>query len=237
MPPGYTDTMNALRRMIFLILMAASLCPLHAQSVDPTLAAMIALYTEKAERTLQSEQQAMLLETAGHVWTRAELDGTYRLLKEFNDYLDGFRGVVVYAAQAYGFCHEVERLIGNMESLTRQIERSPGGAVAVALSSGRNRIYRDVILQGAAIVGDIRTVCLSDVKMTERERLELLLGVRPKLRAMNQKLLRLIRAVRYTSLGDVWYELSGRSRDGADVGAISASAFERWRGFGKSIRP
>ena len=34
-----------------------------AQSIDPTLAAMIVLYTEKAENTLHSQEEAMLLES------------------------------------------------------------------------------------------------------------------------------------------------------------------------------
>lgn len=40
---------------------------IHAQSIDPTLAAMIALYTEKAENTLEAQEKAMLLETTGHI--------------------------------------------------------------------------------------------------------------------------------------------------------------------------
>ena len=41
-----------------------------AQSIDPTLAAMIVLYTEKAENTLHSQEEAMLLESTGHVWIK-----------------------------------------------------------------------------------------------------------------------------------------------------------------------
>ena len=210
---------------------------LRAQSIDPTLAAMIALYTEKAESTLKSQEEAMLMESTGHVWIKEEVDGTWQIQKEFNDYLDTFRGILVYAAQIYGFYHEIDRMVDNTEKLMEQIGASPANAVAVALSTNRNKIYRQVILQSVEIVNDIRMVCLSDIKMTEKERTEVLFGVRPKLKEMNRMLQRLIRAVKYTTLNDVWNEISGNQPDKADVPGISQEAFRRWRSLGKTVRP
>ena len=210
---------------------------IHAQSIDPTLAAMIALYTEKAENTLESQEKAMLLETIGHIWIQQEVDGTYKLQKEFNEYLDTFRGIVIYAAEIYGFYHEIDRMTDNMQGLSRQIAESPGNAVAVTLSANRNKIYRDIILQSVEIVNDIRTVCLSDSKMTEKQRIETLFGVRPKLKLMNKKLQRLTRAVKYTTLGDVWDEINDRQPSKADIPSITQSAMERWKRYGKNVRP
>ena len=208
-----------------------------AQSIDPTLAAMIVLYTEKAENTLKSQEEAMLLESTGHVWIKEEVDGTWQIQKEFNDYLDTFHGIIVYAAQIYGFYHEIDRMVDNMGKLAEQIGRSPGNAVAVALSANRNKVYRQVILQSVEIVNDIRMVCLSDVKMTEKERTEIFFGVRPKLKEMNRTLQRLVRAVKYTSLADVWNEISGNQPDKADIEDISKESFRRWRTIGKTVRP
>ncbi len=230
-----------MRRPSFAILPALLLLilsgSLRAQSIDPTLAAMIALYTEKAENTLKSQEEAMLLESTGHVWIKEEVDGTWQIQKEFNDYLDTFHGIIVYAAQIYGFYHEIDRMVDNMGKLAEQIGRSPGNAVAVALSANRNKVYRQVILQSVEIVNDIRMVCLSDVKMTEKERTEIFFGVRPKLKEMNRTLQRLVRAVKYTSLEDVWNEISGRQRDKADIESISKESFRRWRTIGKTVRP
>ena len=208
-----------------------------AQSIDPTLAAMIVLYTEKAENTLKSQEEAMLLESTGHVWIKEEVDGTWQIQEEFNDYLDTFHGIIVYAAQIYGFYHEIDRMVDNMGKLAEQIGRSPGNAVAVALSANRNKVYRQVILQSVEIVNDIRMVCLSDVKMTEKERTEIFFGVRPKLKEMNRTLQRLVRAVKYTSLADVWNEISGNQPDKADIEDISKESFRRWRTIGKTVRP
>ena len=230
-----------MRRNLFAILpllLLLLLCErLSAQSIDPTLAAMIALYTEKAENTLKSQEEAMLLESTGHVWIKEEVDGTWQLQKEFNDYLDLFHGIVVYAAQIYGFYQEVDKMAGNLGKLSDQIAKSPGNAVAVALSANRNKVYREVILQSVEIVNDIRLVCLSDIKMTEKERTEIFFGVRPKLKEMNRKLQRLVRAVKYTSLSDVWNEITGRQPSKADVQDITDKAFQRWRTIGKTVRP
>lgn len=224
----------AILPVLLLLILSGSL---RAQSIDPTLAAMIALYTEKAENTLKSQEEAMLLESTGHVWIKEEVDGTWQIQKEFNDYLDTFHGIIVYAAQIYGFYHEIDRMVDNMGKLAEQIGRSPGNAVAVALSANRNKVYRQVILQSVEIVNDIRMVCLSDVKMTEKERTEIFFGVRPKLKEMNRTLQRLVRAVKYTSLADVWNEISGNHPDKADIEDISKESFRRWRTIGKTVRP
>ena len=224
----------AILPVLLLLILSGSL---RAQSIDPTLAAMIALYTEKAENTLKSQEEAMLLESTGHVWIKEEVDGTWQIQKEFNDYLDTFHGIIVYAAQIYGFYHEIDRMVDNMGKLAEQIGRSPGNAVAVALSANRNKVYRQVILQSVEIVNDIRMVCLSYVKMTEKERTEIFFGVRPKLKEMNRTLQRLVRAVKYTSLADVWNEISGNQSDKADIEDISKESFRRWRTIGKTVRP
>ena len=223
--------------LIIMLLLSLSMGRATAQSLDPTLAAMVLLYTEKAENTLESQKKAMLLETTGHIWIEEEVDDTYKLHKEFNEYLDSFRGIIVYAAQIYGFYHEVENLAENLQGFSTQISNSPSNAVAVALSANRNKMYREIILQSVEIVNDVRTICLSDIKMTEKERIEVVFGIRPKLKEMNKKLIRLTRAVKYTSMGDVWNEITDRQPAKADINNISRSAFQRWKIIGINVRP
>ena len=223
--------------LTIMILLSLSMVRATAQSMDPTLAAMVLLYTEKAENTLESQKKAMLLETTGHIWIEEEVDDTYKLHKEFNEYLDSFRGIIVYAAQIYGFYHEVQNLADNLQGFSTQISNSPSNAVAVALSANRNKMYREIILQSVEIVNDVRTICLSDIKMKEKERINVLLGIRPKLKIMNQKLIRLTRAIKYTSMGDVWNEITDRQPVKADINNISRSAFQRWKSIGKNVRP
>lgn len=204
---------------------------------DPVLAGMILLYTDKAQKELKNQEKVMMLQTAGHIWTKEEVQATADLQREFNKYLDSFRSIVCYAAQIYGFYHEISRLTDNMEDFTRQVSRSTTNALAVALSTERNRIYRELMLGSVEIVNDIRMACLAENKMTERERMEIVFGIRPKLKLMNTKLQRLTKAVKYTTMSDIWYEIDEGARPVADKRDIVEAAKRRWKQIGKNVRP
>ena len=218
------------------LLLCTGLSNVSAQN-DPVLAGMILLYTEKAEKELKNQETVMLMQTTGHIWTKEEVEATIDLQREFNNYLDSFRSIICYAAQIYGFYHEVSKLTDNMGDFTRQLARNSPNALAVALSVRRNAIYREVILNSVEIVNDIRSACISDNKMTEKERMEIVFGIRPKLRTMNKKLQRLTKAVKYTTLGDIWLEIDESSRPAADKRDIVEAAKRRWKQAGKNVRP
>ena len=204
---------------------------------DPVLAGMILLYTDKAQKELKNQEKVMMLQTTGHIWTKEEVQATADLQREFNKYLDSFRSIVCYAAQIYGFYHEISRLTDNMEDFTRQVSRSTTNALAVALSTERNRFYRELMLGSVEIVNDIRMACLAENKMTERERMEIVFGIRPKLKLMNTKLQRLTKAVKYTTMSDIWYEIDEGARPVADKRDIVEAAKRRWKQIGKNVRP
>ena len=159
---------------------------LHAQGNDPVLAGMIALYTDKAKKELKQQEKMMLLEATGHIWITEEVNATTDLQKEFNKYLDDFHSIIAYAAQIYGFYHEIDRMVDNLESFSHQLSAHPTNALAVALSANRNKIYREIIMGSVDIVNDIRQVCLANTKKTEKERVEIIFGVRPKLKLINK---------------------------------------------------
>ena len=177
----------------------------------------------------------MLLQTTGHVWMKEEVEGTTDLQREFNNYLSSFRGIVVYAAQIYGFYHEINSLVKNMDGFTRQLDNHAGNALAVALSTKRNKIYRELIMGSVDICNDIRQVCLSDNKMTEKERIEIVFNIRPKLKLMNHRLQRLTRAVKYTSMADIWAEIDEGSREKVDKQSIVNDCMNRWKRNGKKV--
>lgn len=226
-----------MRRTIFItILLMCMGIKVHAQ-LDPTLTGMVLIYTEKAKKTLKNQEKVMLLQTTGHIWTKEEVKAVTDLQREFNDYLDSFRSVVSYAAQIYGFYHEITHLTENMGEFTGQLKNSPTNALAVALSTNRNKIYRELTYNSIEIINDIRTVCLSDNKMTEKERMEVVFGIRPKLKLMNKKLQRLTIAVKYTTMGDIWIEIDGGSLPVADKRDIVEAARRRWKQNGRKVRP
>ena len=225
-----------MKREMLVMMLLLSINSIKAQN-DPVLAGMILLYTEKAEKTLKNQELAMMMQTTGHLWTKEEVEATADLQREFNTYLDSFRSILCYAAQIYGFYHEITLLTENMGGLIQQLEKNTTNALAVALSTNRNKIYREVILNSVEIVNDIRTVCLSKNKMTEQQRLEIVFNIRPKLQVMNKKLKRLTIAVKYTSMNDVWLEISEGTRPMADKTQIIEDAKRRWKQIGRNVRP
>ena len=225
-----------MKRVLLVIMLLLSINSIKAQN-DPVLAGMILLYTEKAEKTLKNQELAMMMQTTGHLWTKEEVEATADLQREFNSYLDSFRSILCYAAQIYGFYHEITLLTENMGGLIDQLEKNAMNALAVALSANRNKIYREVILNSVEIVNDIRTVCLSKNKMTEQQRLEIVFNIRPKLQVMNKKLKRLTIAVKYTSMNDVWLEINEGTRPMADKKQIIQDAKRRWKQIGRNVRP
>lgn len=225
-----------MKRVILVMMLLLTINSIKAQN-DPVLAGMILLYTEKAEKTLKNQELAMMMQTTGHLWTKEEVEATADLQREFNTYLDSFRSILCYAAQIYGFYHEITLLTENMGGLIQQLEKNTTNALAVALSTNRNKIYREVILNSVEIVNDIRTVCLSKNKMTEQQRLEIVFNIRPELQVMNKKLKRLTIAVKYTSMNDVWLEISEGTRPMADKTQIIEDAKRRWKQIGRNVRP
>ena len=221
-----------MKKILILIFMMIGCIELHAQS-DPTLSSMILLYTNKAKSELKSQEASMMLETTGHIGLKEEVDETTNIQKKFNDYLDSFHSIICYAAQIYGFYHEISNLTTNLSEFTEELGDAPSNALAVALSSRRNAIYRELIMGSVEIVNDIRQVCLSDIKMTEKERIEIVFSIRPKLKLMNRKLKRLTRAVKYTSMADVWAEIEGGARQPADKKKIVNEAMDRWKRNGR----
>ena len=112
----------------------------------------------------------MLLQSTGHIWTKGGSGSHYRPAAGVQQLFDSFRSIVSYAAQIYGFYHEIGQLVDNMGGLVAQLDAHPANGLAVALSAKRNKIYRELIMNSIEIVNDIRTVCLSGNKMTEKER-------------------------------------------------------------------
>ncbi len=225
-----------MRHLTIILVMLFAIGKAGAQN-DPVLAGMILLYTDKAEDQLKQQEKIMILQTTGHIWTKEEVEGTTNLQREFNNYLNSFRSIVCYAAQIYGFYHEISKLTDNMLDFTHQLTTQTSSAVAVALSTKRNKIYRDLIYNSIEIVNDIRIVCLSGNKMTEKERMEIVFGIRPKLKTMNRKLQRLTKAVKYTTMTDIWLEISEGSREPTNKAEIAEAARRRWRQAGKNVRP
>lgn len=229
-------TMKNIVCIILFVLLGLN-CPtqVYAQ-VDPTLTAMIIDYTNKAKSQYNSQLETMAMETECHVWLNGEVSSINSVQRQFDNYLSTFRNIISYAAQTYGFYYEVSNLCKNMGKLTSQIGDAPVNAVAVALHNKRNDIYVSVINKSLGIVNTIRQVCI-DKKMTEKQRVELVFSIRPQLKQMNHELAMLVKLVKYTNLGQVWYGIEHKSlphRDGK--AGIVEECLGAWRVNAKSVK-
>ena len=67
--------------------------------------------------------------------------------------------------------------------------------------------------------------------MTEKDRMDILTGIRPKLRLMNKQLRALNMAIRYTTFLDVWNEITDRASiyEGVDKKAIIERCMRDWK--------
>lgn len=218
---------------IILTVLFPSLSFGQSVGVDPILPGMIVGYTLKAKAQYNAMLDAMGLETTGHVWTEAEVSGTNEFHEKFNEYLNSFNNVICFAAQIYGFYHEIDRLQSNFGSLSSQIADSPSNLLAIALHTNRNKLYIEIVQAATGIVDDIKQVCGKKTKMTEKERWELVFQIRPKLKALNKKLSLLIKAVKYTTLGDVWRQIKHVAHEKKTFETITEECLDNWKANAK----
>lgn len=202
-----------MKRILLLLTGAVLLFPscVYGQGIDVLRAFAISEASRKAEKTLEAQMAMQGLETAGHMWTKEEIEATTEFQRQFNDYLDSFHNILTIAAEIYGVYYEVTKTSKHIKNLSEVVSSRPSSVLAVAFSTRRNVVYRNLIMNSLDIFMDIRKVCFENSKMTEQEKDKIISGIRPKLRKINKQLAQLTLALHYTSFLDVWNEITERA--------------------------
>ena len=223
--------------ILFIIVLLSSAKPAFA-GIDPGRVAAIELASDQAKKALKSQEKAQLLMTTGHAWIKEEVEATTDFQREFNDYLDKFHDVLSIAAEIYGIYYEVTQTSKNVKALGEVLSDSPSNALAVAFSTRRNVVYRNIVRTTLDVIMDIRKVCFEKSKMTEEEKNKVISSIRPKLRTINKQLRQLTLTLRYTSFLDVWNELMGRAYylNPATKHDIITRCRRQWWNNAKSVR-
>ncbi len=223
--------------ILFIIVLLSSAKPAFA-GIDPGRVAAIELASDQAKKALKSQEKAQLLMTTGHAWIKEEVEATTDFQREFNDYLDKFHDVLSIAAEIYGIYHEVTQTSKNVKALGEVLSDSPSNALAVAFSTRRNVVYRNIVRTTLDVIMDIRKVCFEKSKMTEEEKNKVISSIRPKLRTINKQLRQLTLTLRYTSFLDVWNELMDRAYylNPATKHDIITRCRRQWWNNAKSVR-
>lgn len=204
------DRKSAYQKAYLVTIMSIMSLTTYA-GIDPGRVTAIELASTQAKKTIEAQEKAQLLMTTGHIWVKEEVEATTNFQKEFNNYLNKFHDVLSIAAEIYGIYHEVTQTSKCISDLGEVLADSPTNALAVAFSTHRNVVYRNLVRSSLDIIMDIRKVCFENSKMTEQEKNRILKSVRPKLRAVNKQLRQLTLTLRYTSFLDVWNELTERA--------------------------
>lgn len=198
----------------FIVSVFFCISSLQVMSIGPYFdvgrAAIIASCSSKAKKALESQVIVQELNATGHILLKNEVSEATNFQKEYKEYLELFGEVLSMTAEVYGIYYEVDKTIGHLTDLSKTLDNSPTNILAVALSTKRNKVYRQVAENGLDIVNDIRILFKSSSLMTQHERYKLLGKIRPKLHAMNRSLTVLNLAIKYTSLADVWHEITDR---------------------------
>lgn len=222
-----------------IALVVGSVCPAFGQLGDPLFATAVEIQTVSAKSTYGAEEVALAAMNAGHLWLEEEVSGAAERQEQFAAYLDMFRSVISYAAQIYGFYYEVTQLVDNLSELSSNIADAPTNVIAVALSAKKSSLINDLVYGAVDIVNDVRNVCMSSADMTERERLETALGIRPKLKKMNKKVKRMSLVVKYSSLADVWDEMTDYRKKQAgwrpDNAEIAKETMSDWKRMASNV--
>lgn len=92
-------------------------------------------------------------------------------------------------------------------------------------------------MSNVEIVNDIRTTYLSENEVAEKERMEIVFSVRPKLKTVNIKLQQLTRTVKYTTVDDTWRGVDEDAHPETDKRDIVDTIKQRRRQIGKSVKP
>lgn len=229
------------KRSILYVLMGIVLLfpsTAHGQGIDVGRVAAIELASDQAKKTLEAQLKMQGLETAGHIWTKEEIEATTEFQREFNNYLDAFHNILSIAAEIYGVYYEVTKTTKHIRNLSKVVSSSPSNVLAVAFSTRRNVVYRNLVKSSLDIFMDIRKVCLENSKMTEQEKNKVISGIRPKLRKINKQLGQLTLALRYTSFLDVWNEITQRAYmiNPATKHDIITRCRREWWNNAKSVR-
>lgn len=223
--------------ILFIIVLLSSAKPAFA-GIDPGRVAAIELASDQAKKALKSQEKAQLLMTTGHAWIKEEVEATTDFQREFNDYLDKFHDVLSIAAEIYGIYYEMTQTSKNVKALGEVLSDSPSNSLAVAFSTRRNVVYRNIVCTTLDVIMDIRKVCFEKSKMTEEEKNKVISSIRPKLRTINKQLRQLTLTLRYTSFLDVWNELMDRAYylNPATKHDIITRCRRQWWNNAKSVR-
>ena len=207
---------------------------------DAVRAGLFVTYAQKAKKTLKAQDAVMALNLAQHMYLASQTEKVTNFQREFDSYLSSFNDILTLAASIYGIYYEVDQAVKNIKELKNIGTSCPANVLAVALSEKKNNIYQDVINDGLQIAADVKQILPiksssgKNPKLTEHQRIQIIANISKTLVALNYKIRKMNRVIRYTTLLDSWYELRGTPRGTKSMQTIVASCKTGWMNRAKA---
>lgn len=229
--------MGKIRKYLYVILVVELMMFFPAKvfaGPDAERARLFLDYAKKAKKKLVSQDKAMSLNLTGHMYISAQTEQVTNFQKEFDNYLSSFGDMLTLAASIYGIYYQVDQTIKNLKELKSVGTSCPANVLAVVLSEKKNNIYVDVIDDGIQIAKDVKQILPlgsskgKNPKLTEHQRIQVISNINTTLVKLNHKLRKMNRLIRYTTLLDSWYELSGSARGTRSMHAIVTDCKKGW---------
>lgn len=177
---------------------------------DPIRAGLFVKYGNQQKKALKAQSALILSRGGSHEAYKIQVNKATKFYNEYYAYLDSLHDVLQIGMECFGMYCEIKSTIKHVKQLQQSIRDNPDHLIAVALMENRNLIYANVTTAATNIVADIRTLFLAKTKMTEKERIEILYQLRPKIRILNKQLTTLTMFVKYTNMSLVINQITGR---------------------------
>ena len=94
-----------------------------------------------------------------------------------------------------------------------------------------------VMKSGVDVAMDIRQFLMSNKgKATEAQRMKILGAIRPKLRQLDKEIKILCKYIRYTSINDLWREITGRHYTPTSKKDVAIRCHQDWMSSAKNAK-
>lgn len=198
-----------------LSLLLLTAIPSFAQ-VDGYRAVLFGKYGTYTSSTLAAQDALLMLCYSEHHSIKQDSKKIANFQRKLNNYLDNLGNVLNFCANMYGIYYQVDQLTHNITYLKNLTLHCPENVAAVALSEKKQGMYKEVFDQGLSLVNDLYEILpvkkSKNTKSTEYQKLTTEAKIQRKLYALNVKIVRLSRHIKYTTLLDTWYEYAGRRK-------------------------
>lgn len=203
-----------MKRRIIIIISAVCL-PLaaDAQMFDGVRMADYTQYDLRSRAAIDAQSVAVATMAYHHKWITQKEESIADLKKEYNDYLQKLHDVIAQAAQLYGIYYEGKELAETIGRISEVVQESPENILANAFKDDKNKLMSNIYIATTDLLYDIKKAILDKTRMSEKERIEEMDGIRKRMKEINRMMRKLEFNMRYYNLCDLWNDIRNKTYD------------------------